>query len=62
MTATGVAAATKKLLFGTCDSTVESDVGTGDFSLVLGILYVCRLTLTATVKTLVISLMIALTQ
>ena len=28
---------TTKFLFGMCDCTVDSDVGTGDFSLVLGI-------------------------
>ena len=28
-------------LFGMCDSTVDSDVGTGDFSLMLEILHVC---------------------
>ena len=38
---TGVAVATTKFLFGMCDCTVDIDVGTGDFSLVLGILHVC---------------------
>ena len=36
-----VAVATMKFLFGICDCTVDTDIGTGDFSLVLGILYVC---------------------
>jgi len=40
VTVTIVAVATTKFLFGTCDCTVDSDVGTGDFSLVLGILHV----------------------
>ena len=31
----------KKFLFGMCNCTVESDVGTGDFSLLLRILQVC---------------------
>ena len=31
-----VAIATTKLLFGTCDCNIDSDVGTGNFSLVLG--------------------------
>ena len=30
-----------KFLFGMCDCMVDSDVGTGEFSLVLGILHVC---------------------
>ena len=41
MTDTSVAVATTKFLFGMCDCTVDSDVGTGDFSLVPGILHVC---------------------
>ena len=41
MTASSVAVATKKFLFGMCDCTVSSNAGTGDFSLVLGVLYVC---------------------
>ena len=41
MTVTSVAAATTKFLSGMCGCTVDSDVGTGDFSLVLGILHVC---------------------
>ena len=40
MTVTSVAVATKKFLAGMCDCTVYSDAGTGDFSLVLGILQV----------------------
>ena len=41
MTFTSVAIAKTKLLFGMHDCTVDSDVGTGDFSLVLGILRMC---------------------
>ena len=41
MTITSVAVATKKFLFGMCDCTVDSDVGTNDFSLVLRIFNVC---------------------
>ena len=41
MTVTSVALVTTKSLFGMCDCTVDSDVGTGDFLLVLGILHVC---------------------
>ena len=40
MTVTSVAVATKKFLFGMCDCTVHSDVGTNDFSLVLRTLHV----------------------
>ena len=40
-TFTSVADVTTKLLFGICDSMVDSDVGTGDFSLVLRILLEC---------------------
>ena len=43
VTVTSVAAVTTKLLFGICDCTVDSDVGKGEFSLVLGILHVCGL-------------------
>ena len=38
---TSVVVATTKFLFGTCDCTVHSDVATGDFSLVQGILHAC---------------------
>ena len=41
MTVTSVAVATKKFLLGMCECTVDSDVGTCDFSLVLQILHVC---------------------
>ena len=41
MKVTSVAVAAAKFPFGMCDCTVDSDVGTGDFSLVLGILHVC---------------------
>ena len=41
MTVTSIAVATTKSLFGMCDCTVDSDVGTGAVSLVLGISYVC---------------------
>ena len=41
MTVTGVAVAIMKFLIGICNCTVDSDVGTGSFSLVLGILHVC---------------------
>ena len=37
---TSVAVATTKFLLGMCDCTVDNDVGTGDFSLVLEILHV----------------------
>ena len=40
VTVTSAAGATLKFLFGMCDCTVDSDVGNGDFSLVLGILHV----------------------
>ena len=40
MTVTSVAIVTTKSLFGMCDCTVDIDVGTGDFSLVLGIFHV----------------------
>ena len=40
MTVTNVAVATKKLLFGMCDCAVDSEFGTGNFSLVLEILHV----------------------
>ena len=36
-----VAVAITKLLFDTHNCRVDSDVGTGDFSFVLGILHVC---------------------
>ena len=41
MAVTIVAVATKKLLFSTCDCTVDTYVGTADFSFMLGILNVC---------------------
>ena len=41
VTVVSVAAATTKFLFGVCDCTVDINVGTGDFSFVLGILHVC---------------------
>ena len=41
VTVTGVAVATTKFLFSMCDYTIDSDVGTGDFSLVLGISHMC---------------------
>ena len=41
MKVTSAAVATDKFLFGMCDCTANSDVGTGDFSLVLGNLHVC---------------------
>ena len=46
MTVISVAARLTKYLFCMCDSTVESDVGKGDFSLVggRGILHVCGCT------------------
>ena len=43
VTATSVAAGTMKFLFGICDCTVDIYVGTGNFSLVLGILHECGL-------------------
>ena len=39
VTITSVAVATEKILFGTCDCTVDIEVGMGDFSFVLGILH-----------------------
>ena len=42
MTVTSVAVATTKFLFAICDCTIDNDVSTGDFSLVLGTLYVCE--------------------
>ena len=33
----------KKFLFGMCDCTVDSDVGTCNFTLLLGILHFCGL-------------------
>ena len=41
MTVTIVKVATTKSLFGICDCAVNSNVDTGDFSLVLGSLHVC---------------------
>ena len=41
MTVTSVVVARAKLLFCMCDCTVDTDVGTGEFSLVLGTLDVC---------------------
>ena len=41
MTVTSVAVATTKSLFDMCNCTVNSNIGTGDFSLVLGSLHVC---------------------
>ena len=41
LTITSVAVATMKCPFGMWDCTVGSDIGTGDFSLVQGILYMC---------------------
>jgi len=41
VTVTSVAVVTMKFLFGTCNCTVDSDIGTSDFSLVLGILHMC---------------------
>ena len=41
MTVTGAVVVTAELLFGMCNCTVESDVGSCDFSLVLGIPHVC---------------------
>ena len=40
LTVVSFADETTKFLFGMCDCTVDSDVGTGNFSLVLGILHV----------------------
>ena len=36
-----VAVTTSKFLFDICDYTVDSHIGTGEFSLALGILHVC---------------------
>ena len=41
MTVVSVAVEKTKFLFGMCDCTADSDVGTGDFSLMPGILHVC---------------------
>ena len=41
VTVVSVAVETAKFLFGISDCTVNNDVGTGDFSLVLGILHAC---------------------
>jgi len=41
VTVTSVAVATTKSLFGMCDCTLDSDVGTDEFSLVRGILNLC---------------------
>ena len=41
MTVSIVAVTTTKSLFGMCNCTVDSDVGTGDFSNVQRILHVC---------------------
>ena len=41
MTVTSVAAVTTKFIFGICEFRFESDVSTGDFSLVRGDLHVC---------------------
>ena len=41
MTVVSVAVEATKFLFGMCDCTDDSDVGTDDFSLVPGILHVC---------------------
>ena len=41
MTVTSVAVATTKFLFGMCHCTVDSNVGTDEFSLLLLILHVC---------------------
>ena len=38
---TSVAVVITKFLFGMCDCMVDSDIGTGDFLLVLEILYTC---------------------
>ena len=43
VTVTSIVVAIAKFLFGMCDCKVDSNVGTIDFSLVLRILYVCRL-------------------
>ena len=41
MTVPSVAVATMNFMFGMCNCSVDSDAGTGDFSLVLWILHVC---------------------
>ena len=41
MTVTSIAVPTTKFLFGMCNCTVDSDVGIGSFSLLLGILHMC---------------------
>ena len=41
MTITSAAVVIMKFRFGMCDCTVDSDVGTRDFLLVLKILHVC---------------------
>ena len=41
MTVSSVAVATTKFLFGMRDCMVDSDVGTDNFLLVLGILHIC---------------------
>ena len=41
VTVTNVAVATMNFLFGMCFGTFESDIGTWDFSLMLGILPLC---------------------
>ena len=41
VTVTSVAVTTTKFLLGMCNCTINSDVDTGDFSLVLRILHVC---------------------
>ena len=42
MVFTSVTVVTTKSLFGMCDCMVDSDVGEGSSSLMLGILYLCR--------------------
>ena len=39
---TGIAVVIPKFPFGMCNCIIDSDVGMGDFSVVLGILDVCR--------------------
>ena len=41
MTFASAAVASTKSLFGMCNGMVDSDIGTGDFLLMLGILHVC---------------------
>ena len=41
VTVTSVTVVTTKFPFGVYDSTVDSDIGRGDFSFVLGVLHVC---------------------